>query len=135
MLGAGSHARTEIGDDHNLLEYDDESRRLDLDTRGAVPNSGNLDESADSSDLKRQKVTGGNDFARDVPDPTEVIDESISQQPAPKGRITRFAQPRYPMFETRDMHAPFTDYGRGVEHLQLHHLSTSSSRFVFLTLY
>jgi hypothetical protein len=74
---------------------------------------------------KRQKVSraaagaagaGGGETERDPP------------PAAARGRITRFAQPRHRMFETRDTFIPHSDYGRSIEGFHFQNISTSSFR-------
>lgn len=58
------------------------------------------------------------------------VDVDSAQIVVAKGRITRFAQPRYRMFETRDMYTPSTEYGRGIADFDFRDLTSSISRFV-----
>jgi hypothetical protein len=60
---------------------------------------------------------------------TNSVTELSSAALNSAGRITRFAQPRYPMFETRDNHLPFDDYGRGLDDLEFRDITSGNSRY------
>lgn len=78
---------------------------------------------------KRLKISHGDSegdalFLRDE---NVAVNESMVSQPlATRGRITRFAQSRYRMFETRDPYTSFSEYGRSLEDFGFHDLISAT---------
>ena len=56
------------------------------------------------------------------------IVSTISGPVVRRGRITRFAQPRFRMFETRDLYTAYSEYGHSLEEFNLRHVPPSAVR-------
>ena len=102
------------------------------------------DDALGSTDVAPGDDTAGSNKRRKVDDMRGAQNEDVlklavsaensssAQSVVARGRITRFAQPRYRMFETRDIYTPSSDYGRSVEDFRFRDISSSSFRFLSL---
>lgn len=110
-------------------ELEDTDPWADADILGS-PEDESVDESVGSS--KRRKVTdirgAQNDDVLKLALSADIT--SDAQSIVARGRITRFAQPRYRMFETRDIYTSSSDYGRSIEDFRFRDISSSTFRFI-----